>query len=58
MDRMTKILLAAIAIGLWANLGLSLFRPVTAVAQDYALTGIANNLSAIANGVCVNGKIC
>jgi hypothetical protein len=28
----TKILLTAIAIGLWANLGLSIFRPTPAVA--------------------------
>jgi hypothetical protein len=58
MDRTTKILLATIAIGLWANLGFSVFRPVAAVAQSYELSGIASNLSSIAGGVCVNRKIC
>jgi hypothetical protein len=30
MDRTTKILLAAIALGLWANAGVSALRPATA----------------------------
>lgn len=33
-DRTTKALLLAIAVGLWANLGIEWFRPVVVQAQD------------------------
>lgn len=56
-DRSTKILLAAIAAGLWLNAATALIRP--AVAQDSnTLHSIARDVSAIAMGVCVNGKLC
>jgi hypothetical protein len=57
-DRTTKILLAAIAVGLWANLAYGLLRPISAAAQSQELSSIAFNLSAIYNGTCVNRKIC
>lgn len=58
MDRTTKILLTAIAIGLWVNTAAMLFRPLSAHAQDVDLSTIENAVEAIANGVCVNSKIC
>jgi hypothetical protein len=67
-DRLTKILLGTIALGLWVNLFVPLVRPVTAVAQyetDYILKRIEGHLSAIALnierlqlGSCANGKLC
>ena len=33
MDKTTKIILAAIAIGLWLNAAVALFRPTPVVAQ-------------------------
>jgi hypothetical protein len=33
MDRGTKLLLATIAIGLWANVAVLLFKPITTHAQ-------------------------
>ena len=65
IDRTTKWLLAFIAIGLWANIGISIFRPTSAIAQIDELSGIASSVSsieadvsAIAFGTCVNNKIC
>ena len=57
-DRTTKIILAAIALGLWANVALPLLRPTPARAADYEVTEILNAVNNIANGVCVNRKIC
>jgi hypothetical protein len=65
MDRTAKIILAAIAVGLWVNAGVSVFRPVAAIAQDYELSSIRSNVSSIesdvgriASGRCKNSKIC
>jgi hypothetical protein len=58
MDRTSKLLLALIAFGLLANFGSSLLRPNAAVAQNQDLSSISLNLANIANGTCVNRKIC
>jgi hypothetical protein len=65
MDKTTKILLAAIAIGLWANVALPLFRPTAALAQSDELTTIARSVSLlardldrIARGLCQNTRLC
>ena len=69
-DRTTKALLLAIAVGLWANLGMEWFRPVVVHAQDDSrivrelrniqsdVSGIGLGVNGIALGVCVNRKIC
>ncbi len=53
-----KLLLAAIAFGLWANAAVTLIRP--AVAQSDALISIANDIhTLIRSGIgCQNHKIC
>jgi hypothetical protein len=73
IDRTTKILLAAIAAGLWAHVAVWQLRP--AIAQEnfgYALMpledtigcleiqvgGIKNHIWDIASGGCSNSKIC
>ncbi len=58
MDRSTKLILAAIAAGLWANAGVLVLRPSPAAAQDEHLSSIAYAISSIASGVCSNRKIC
>ena len=60
VDRLTKVLLAAIAIALWINALNPWIRPVPAQAQmsDAYLSSINNNIRAIAMGVCVNSKLC
>ena len=50
-DRTTKILLAVIALGLWANVAASLFRPMAAVAQSYELSEIQHNVFLIQSDV-------
>ena len=66
-DRTTKILLGAIALGLWANAGPPLVRSTPAYASDDTpiLRNIDNRLSDIdegirllANGACRNKKLC
>jgi hypothetical protein len=64
-DRTTKLLLAAIALGLWANLVAFLFQPVVALAQkDDAnmilshVNDIEDELEQIQTGSCSNTKIC
>jgi hypothetical protein len=67
-DRTTKILLASIALGLWANALIPLVQPISALAQyesDYILKSInahlANmdvNLDKLQKGSCSNGKLC
>lgn len=67
-DRTTKILLASIALGLWANLFVPLLRPITAFAQyesdyilrsiDARLAGIAVDIDKLQKGNCANGKLC
>jgi hypothetical protein len=57
IDRTTKIMLAAIALGLSANAAKPFFSP--ALADDSALiSDIAHDLHAIYNGTCNNEKIC
>jgi hypothetical protein len=60
MDRTTKILLAAIAIGLWANIAAFFLQPLKANAQgaESILRSIDSHLSSIYNGICINRKIC
>jgi hypothetical protein len=62
MDRTTKILLAAIAIGLWANAGVSALRPATAQGfspfTDRLLQEILNSVDGIYRGTCNNKIIC
>jgi hypothetical protein len=66
MDRTTKILLAAIALGLWANAGVSALRPATAQLgglpgshlSHYDAKDLASAVVLIANGQCMNSKLC
>jgi hypothetical protein len=59
IDRTTKIILAAIAMGLWGNLFVSAF-PVTPARAGIGsdISDMAHDLHAIASGICVNGKLC
>jgi hypothetical protein len=70
-DKTTKVLLALIALGLWANVMKPLFRPVLVTAQDSTssvLSSINSHLSTIEHdvhsladiedGTCRNSKIC
>jgi hypothetical protein len=59
VDRTAKLLLALIALGIWADLGLTVFRAMAPV-LDYrtALMSISNNVGQIAHGNCSNAKIC
>jgi hypothetical protein len=54
----TKFMLAAIALGLWANAALTLVRP--AEAQSDALVTIADDIHHLVSGDagCRNKKIC
>ena len=70
IDRSTKIILTAIALGLWANVAAQITRP--AIADSYMLTKINDSLtlikligenteghvSNIALGWCSNKKLC
>ena len=61
VDRTTKLLLLAIAVGLWMNVATPWLRPVPVhaeveTAQD--VSGIEMYVSQIANGICINRKIC
>ena len=61
MDKQTKVLMAIIAAGLWANVMVTVLRPVPAAAQGFEMTlleNIVSNLGSIAHGSCTNGKIC
>jgi hypothetical protein len=65
MDRTTKILLAAIALGLWANAVMSVIRPAAAQVDGLTLSNISGELSSIAkdfkdiaSGYCNNRKLC
>jgi len=58
-DKTTKILLGAIALGLWANIVTPQIRP--AHAQHSTITFLSNidqNIQAIAQGICLNDKLC
>lgn len=53
IDKTTKLLLAAIAAGLWANVFAA---PARAQADPWL--SIARDVSAIANGTCGNQALC
>ena len=62
-DKTTKLLLAAIAIGLFLNVFVPLLQPPVVNAQDTSsmesyLENIDSNVVRIANLVCLNSKIC
>jgi hypothetical protein len=56
-DRTTKLLLAAIAVGLWLNAGAA-WHITPAQAQPDPLVGLLHDVHAIYNGTCTNGKVC
>jgi hypothetical protein len=59
MDKTSKTILAIIAAGLWANAAITIFKPVPASAENETiLYQIQSSLTGIANGVCINRKIC
>jgi hypothetical protein len=62
IDRTTKAVLVAIALGLWMNVGSQWLRPTPVFAQSEEIRDTVNEirrtLNAVANGVCVNAKIC
>ena len=62
---MNKLLLAAIALGLWANVWVTLVRPTQAQTTGDPLTELSHTLSFIQtelhklmDGTCSNRKIC
>jgi hypothetical protein len=66
-DRTTKLLLAIIALGLWANLAVPLLKSQPAQAQDvsssirnieHSLENIEQDMRAIASGSCLNSRLC
>jgi hypothetical protein len=73
-DKTTKLLLAAIAFGLFLNVFVPLLQPTVVnattgpelsaeaqsvgIAANQALRSIATSLRAVANGNCGNNKIC
>ncbi len=62
-DKTTKILLLAIALGLWANALLPVLRPLPVRADDLGdiystLKSMKSDLSGINSGLCLNSKIC
>jgi hypothetical protein len=59
VDKITKILLLLIAIGLWVNVfAASLSKANADQDHDGILRGIYARLSDIATGACTNRKIC
>lgn len=56
-DKTTKVLLALIAIGLFANVASTAIHPAFAQVDSY-LSTIASRLGSIQNGNCNNSKIC
>ncbi len=59
MDRTTKLLLAAIAVGLFANASASVVRPAGAqynIASD--ISRMASDISALSWDTCTNRKLC
>jgi hypothetical protein len=65
-DKKTRILLIAIAGGLWANVMVSSIKPAHADDDtDAAIQQMASDISdmqgdinALANGTCTNGRLC
>lgn len=60
MDKMTKVLLAVIGLGLWVNAAIPLMRPAQAQQQQSAFSQIANDLHHLVQGGahCLNKKLC
>lgn len=59
IDRTTKLLLFAIATGLWTNLAGQWLRPVALHADATPdVSAIRTIVQAIATGACTNRKIC
>jgi hypothetical protein len=58
MDRTSKVLMALIAAGLWANLAIGTLAPREASAGSSDAQQILMHVQMIANGICVNRKIC
>jgi hypothetical protein len=60
IDRTTEFLLAAIALGVWANyLSHDKFvRSALAQNDDYYLQQIDSKIGSLINGVCINSKLC
>ena len=63
IDRTTKIFLGMIAVGLWANIMVAFFHPLTAVAQSHStiatdVDALRGFVESIASGQCINRKIC
>ena len=62
-DRTSKVLLAFIAMGLWANALVSILGSKEAVAQSITsmvgdISDIKSGVSALAGGTCMNSKLC
>ena len=61
IDRTTKALLLAIALGLWVGLAEAWLRPTSVEAQTWIQRRNAPGVAAmdlIANGTCANPKLC
>ncbi|MEJ1157346.1 hypothetical protein [Prosthecomicrobium sp. N25] len=63
MDRSTKLILIAIAAGLWANAAGQYIRPALAQGDNLNLmidpvVIMERTISSIARGLCSNPKIC
>jgi hypothetical protein len=57
-DRTTKLLLALIAIGVWANLAFLLLRPNPTISQSEMFNRLSLDVGQISTGYCTNKKIC
>ena len=61
-DKITKLLLLMIALGLWVNALAPLFRPAPVAAQNEelhdTLKNIAHDVHGLWSGTCINTKIC
>lgn len=60
IDRTTKALMLAIALGLWMNVASQWLKPTPVHAQDAAglLASIESDVRRIARGTCTNARIC
>jgi hypothetical protein len=62
-DRTSKVLLAIIAMGLWANALVSILGSKEAVAQSISgmvtdISDIKSGVAALSGGTCLNSKLC
>lgn len=58
VDRTTKTLLFAIALGLWMNVASQWLVPVALAAQDVDVSKIEHDLHGLYSGLCLNSKLC